>query len=320
WRRLRPSPPPPPPQPRLEILDPALTRAPGLEPLEFESAALDEPLREALLAVPRTVAADPEVKSFLAGLDTSSTAAALSSLRKKLSDGGFTYSLRPGRIGRLQIGKFLGETRTGFCEHYAAAAANILRAAGIPARVVAGFRGGSWNPWTQTLTVKALHAHAWVEAWDSESSRWVRFDPTDAVTTELSLRDAAEWSPEKWKIGDRLWKLWEAWVEAAPVAAYGLTSTAAALAVAGLVLAVSLLGRPPADPARRLLESLERKMRTRRELRRRTGEAPLTWMRRVAAAWPGEAAWWEAAAARFERLAYMRPRAEEAPQQAARRA
>ena len=307
WRRLRPTPPPASPQPRLEILDPALTRAPGLELSASTEGQITSELKESLLFVPKMVEADPLVRSFVSDLDISSTPAALASLRQKLSQEGFTYSLRPGRIGRLQVGRFLKETRTGFCEHYAAASANVLRLAGIPTRVIAGFRGGSWNPWTRTLTVRALHAHAWIEAWDPATSRWLRFDPTDSVTQELSLRDAAEWNPQKWSWQDRLGKLWETWVETRPVLAYAALSFSVALALIGVILAVSLLSKERADPAHRLLEILENKVRFQPSLRRRTGEAPLSWMRRMATAQPAEARRWQTEAARFERLAYARP-------------
>lgn len=307
WRRARPMPPGSPPQPSVEILDPTLNRAPVLEHQPWQPGREDSAWLAQLLHVPKPVAADPAVREFVGGLDASSTPAALASLRKKLASGGYVYSLRPGRIGRLQVGRFLAETRAGFCEHYAAAAANVLRVAGVPARIVAGFRGGSWNPWNQTLTVRALHAHAWVEAWDPAQKRWLRFDPTDAVTHELSLRDATEWNVGEWPVWEKLARRFEAWAEDAPILAYGLLAAFGAATLLALPTAVWLAGRATGDPAARLLARMEQRARRLRAPLRAPGETPLAWMHRIARAHPREAARWAEAAQAFERLAYMPP-------------
>ena len=74
---------------------------------------------------------------------------------------------------------FLFDTRRGFCEHYASAFVVLLRAAGIPARVVTGYQGGEINPRGGYLIVRQSDAHAWAEA--LIDGRWQRFDPTAAV-------------------------------------------------------------------------------------------------------------------------------------------
>jgi hypothetical protein len=77
------------------------------------------------------------------------------------------------------VDEFLFGTRRGFCEHYASAFVVMLRAAGIPARVVTGYQGGSINPNGNYMIVRQSDAHAWAEA--IVGGQWRRFDPTAAV-------------------------------------------------------------------------------------------------------------------------------------------
>jgi len=97
--------------------------------------------------------------------------------------GGFTYTLRPPLLGGHVIDDFLFRTRKGYCEHYASAFAFLMRAAGIPARIVLGYLGGEWNPLGGYLIVQQSDAHAWVEIW-LPARGWVRVDPTSAVAPE----------------------------------------------------------------------------------------------------------------------------------------
>ncbi|WP_339524241.1 transglutaminase TgpA family protein [Pseudomonas sp. EA_35y_Pfl2_R111] len=95
----------------------------------------------------------------------------------------FTYTLRPSRLGLNNIDDFLFATRRGFCAHYAGAMTYVLRAAGIPARVVAGYQGGEYNPAGNYVQVRQFDAHAWVEYWQ-EGQGWVSVDPTFQVAPE----------------------------------------------------------------------------------------------------------------------------------------
>ncbi|MFN3586345.1 MAG: DUF3488 and DUF4129 domain-containing transglutaminase family protein [Moraxellaceae bacterium] len=92
----------------------------------------------------------------------------------------FFYTLRPPALGEQRIDEFLFRTRRGFCEHYAASFVFLMRAAGIPARVVVGYQGGEISPLGDYLMVRQLDAHAWAEVW-LQGSGWVRVDPTAAV-------------------------------------------------------------------------------------------------------------------------------------------
>jgi len=91
---------------------------------------------------------------------------------------GFTYSLTPGEYADLD--EFLFRRRVGFCEHYAASFATLMRLAGIPARVVVGYLGGEYNDLGRFFLVRQSDTHAWCEVWLPEHG-WTRVDPTSAV-------------------------------------------------------------------------------------------------------------------------------------------
>ncbi|WP_434516650.1 DUF3488 and DUF4129 domain-containing transglutaminase family protein [Dechloromonas sp. ARDL1] len=93
----------------------------------------------------------------------------------------FTYTLQPPLLGSNGIDEFLFVTRRGFCEHYAGAFVFLMRAAGIPARVVTGYQGGELNPLDGHLVVRQSDAHAWAEVW-LEGRGWLRVDPTASVS------------------------------------------------------------------------------------------------------------------------------------------
>ncbi|MES2625772.1 MAG: DUF3488 and transglutaminase-like domain-containing protein [Pseudomonadota bacterium] len=95
----------------------------------------------------------------------------------------FFYTLSPPTLGQHSVDEFLFNTRQGFCEHYASSFTFLMRAAGIPARVVTGYQGGAFNPYDGTLTVRQYDAHAWSEVWLPEEG-WIRVDPTGAVAPE----------------------------------------------------------------------------------------------------------------------------------------
>jgi transglutaminase-like putative cysteine protease len=91
----------------------------------------------------------------------------------------FVYTLTPPLLERDSVDEFLFDTRSGFCENYASSFAVLMRAAGIPARIVTGYQGGELNPLGDYMIVRQRDAHAWTEVWLAESG-WVRVDPTGA--------------------------------------------------------------------------------------------------------------------------------------------
>jgi len=95
---------------------------------------------------------------------------------------GYVYTLQPPLVdGENSVDEFLYRTRAGFCEHYAGAFVFLMRAAGVPSRVVTGYQGGELNPIDGYLTVRQSDAHAWGEIW-LQGRGWVRIDPTAAVS------------------------------------------------------------------------------------------------------------------------------------------
>jgi len=104
----------------------------------------------------------------------------------------FVYTLNPPLLGNDAMDDFLFETRRGFCEHYASAFVYLMRAAGIPARVVTGYQGGDKNPLDDYIIVRQSNAHAWAEVWMAGKG-WSRVDPTAAVSPdriESGIQDA----------------------------------------------------------------------------------------------------------------------------------
>lgn len=92
----------------------------------------------------------------------------------------FTYTLQPPLLGQHSVDEFLLGSKRGFCEHFASSFSFLLRAAGIPARVIVGYQGGRWNPVENYLLVSQSDAHAWTEVW-IEDKGWQMIDPTAAV-------------------------------------------------------------------------------------------------------------------------------------------
>ena len=94
----------------------------------------------------------------------------------------FRYSLSPGEY-RNDLEEFLFRRRIGFCEHYAASFATLMRLAGVPARVVIGYLGGEFNEMGHFYLVRQSDTHAWCEVW-LPNTGWTRVDPTNVVAPE----------------------------------------------------------------------------------------------------------------------------------------
>ncbi len=207
----------------------------------------------------------------------------------------FIYTLNPPTMGRRPVARFLFHVRAGYCEDYAAAFATLMRAAGVPARVVVGFFGGEFNPDGGDVIVRNYDAHAWDEIW--VRGQWLRVDPTAAVAPgalrerwpafrRFLVHGVAFQAPRSWwdRLHHRLglWRdaattAWDSWVvdysgrrqaellrrlgwrDAGPVA-LGLTTVILALAAAFLVKTFG--GRAPVtrDAARRVYERYCRRL------------------------------------------------------------
>jgi transglutaminase-like putative cysteine protease len=139
----------------------------------------------------------------------------------------FFYTLQPPLLGQHAVDDFLFVSRRGFCEHFASAYVFLMRAAGVPARVVAGYQGGEINPVDGYFIVRQSDAHAWAEIWLADKG-WIRVDPTAAVApsrieqgiaSALPAGDAlpalvridADWLRDlrnRWEATNNAWNQW----------------------------------------------------------------------------------------------------------------
>jgi hypothetical protein len=134
----------------------------------------------------------------------------VSAVLRYFHQGGFVYSIDLPEQARDWLTEFLMVRRTGYCEHFASAFAVLMRLEHIPARLVAGYLGGSYNPYTDDYTVTQSTAHAWDEVWmpgpgDPRVGRWVRVDPTALAASSNAgrLDSAAQGDTEMLRIQQR---------------------------------------------------------------------------------------------------------------------
>lgn len=131
----------------------------------------------------------PETRAFASKLrdEFKEPALILQAALEWLEKERFVYTLMPPLIAGDTVDEFLFNTRQGFCGHYAAAFTVLMRAAGIPARVVTGYQGGEINPLGNYLIVRQHDAHAWTEVW-LEGRGWIRIDPT-SIASPIRISD-----------------------------------------------------------------------------------------------------------------------------------
>ena len=230
---------------------------------------------------------------------------------------GFSYTLLPAPLGHDSVDDFLFNTHEGFCEHYASAFTVLMRAAGIPARVVTGYQGGYWNNIAQYLLVRNADAHAWSEVW-LEGRGWVRVDPTAAVRPTRISQGASSaagsqlpWyesgmlqsARNQWDIVNRWWSQsvigFDALRQRGLLTPFGIRETDTDMLLKLLVICTAVFGaaglswalwrRPEGDPALAALRALERKL-TRAGIFRGRGEGPQHFLRRAMRALPGQRA------------------------------
>jgi len=104
-----------------------------------------------------------------------------------IANSGYGYTLEPGTYGDAAghdaIDEFWLDRKQGFCEHFASAFVVVLRALGVPARVVTGYQGADPSLIDGYVIVRNSYAHAWAEYWQPGTG-WTRADPTAAVSPE----------------------------------------------------------------------------------------------------------------------------------------
>ncbi|MEP6505160.1 MAG: DUF3488 and transglutaminase-like domain-containing protein, partial [Betaproteobacteria bacterium] len=121
------------------------------------------------------------------GVDTD---AIVASLYDHIGTSGFSYTLSPGAYEADPVDEFWLDRKVGFCEHFATSFVVVLRAMGIPARLVTGYQGTDAQPADGYYIVRQSYAHAWAEYWNPQRG-WVRADPTAAVAPDRIQRGRA---------------------------------------------------------------------------------------------------------------------------------
>ena len=224
----------------------------------------------------------------------------------------FFYSLETAPLGLHGADEFLFDLRVGYCEYYASAFVVLMRAAGIPARIVTGYQGGFWQASDEYLLIRQSDAHAWAEVW-LEGRGWTRVDPTAAVSpsriregARSALSSSEGWLSGEWLYQlrnqyDRLQNIWNRWVlgfdatrQQNFLASLGLdklppgVKAALLVVLAGLVLVPLALLLQATTKGRRRPDRLDRAwLRLRGRLRRAgirpmVGETPIELARRSA--------------------------------------
>ncbi|MDR0996578.1 MAG: DUF3488 and transglutaminase-like domain-containing protein [Zoogloeaceae bacterium] len=132
--------------------------------------------------------------------------------------GGFRYTLSPPALGANAFDDFLFSTKRGFCEHYAASFVYVMRAGGVPARIVTGYLGGEENPEDGYWVVRQSDAHAWAEIWLAGQG-WKRIDPTAVLppaqidaNLAASNRYELSWRYRLQRHWESLENRWNQWV------------------------------------------------------------------------------------------------------------
>ena len=176
---------------------------------------------------------EPQDLSFIAGANprlealaaewgrTQPAAERIAAARRLMQSEGLRYTLTPPTLPETApLDALLFQTRAGFCEHFASAFTALMRAAGVPARVVIGYQGGDWVPGDRWgagfLDIRQRDAHAWSEVWLPQVG-WVQIDPTAWVAPERiesgtvrGLRQLPWWSglERGWTRLDLAWTRW----------------------------------------------------------------------------------------------------------------
>ena len=137
--------------------------------------------REQVLSMQLTEGENPRTFELVKAWQNLSPEQKINKVLQMFREQPFIYTLRPPILRENPIDEFLFNTKRGFCEHYATSFVYLMRAAGVPARIVTGYQGGELNPNGNYLIVRQSDAHAWAEVW-LQGQGWVRIDPTAAVS------------------------------------------------------------------------------------------------------------------------------------------
>lgn len=147
---------------------------------QYRVGEVESPLQlERALQLPEQ--GNPRARQVAAGWRSLPPAERVNQALRFFGSQGLQYTLEPPLYGQQSVDEFVFVGKQGFCEHFAGAFVFMLRAAGVPARVVGGYQGGEQNG--DYLIVRQADAHAWTEVW-LDGVGWRRVDPTFEVAPE----------------------------------------------------------------------------------------------------------------------------------------
>jgi len=334
-----------PPRARYSADGQVLARRDVRRRLRYDVASVSDPVQRAdasatmlARALRLPAASNPRAAALAASWRTaaSNDASLLARAIAYLQNNRFVYTLEPPLMGRDAVDEFLFSAKAGFCEHFASAFVFLMRAAGVPARVVTGYQGGELNPIDRIITVRQSDAHAWAEVY-LRGQGWVRVDPTAAavpnrvaaglagavpegVGLPLMMRPQFQWLRAlryRWEVIAHQWNVWV--LDYNPsrqrdlMAYFGMRDadwrklTAALFTLLGgftaLLLAWSLRNLVRRDPVQRAWLSFCRKLDA-HGVRRAPHEGPQDYAERAARRLPGAADPIRAIAQRYIALRY----------------
>ncbi|MDX1375589.1 MAG: DUF3488 and transglutaminase-like domain-containing protein [Burkholderiales bacterium] len=313
--------------------------------LRYDVASISDPqprVDESRLALTRALRLPPESNPRATALAASWRAESAQDVQllaravAYLRDNRFAYTLEPPLMGGDAVDEFLFSAKAGFCEHFASAFVFLMRAAGVPARVVTGYQGGDLNPIDRIITVRQSDAHAWAEVY-LRGRGWIRVDPTaaavpgrvasglaralpEAAGLPLMMRPQFQWLRTlryRWEVLAHKWNVWV--LDYNPerqrdlMAYFGMREadwrklTAALFTLLGgftaLLLAWSLRNLARRDPVQRAWLAFCRKLDA-RGVRRAPHEGPRDFAERAAVRQPQAAGAIRAIAQRYIALRY----------------
>lgn len=193
--------------------------------IHWRTSELDYPYEQ--LLIPAT--GNPRTRALAQSLREQPPGLRVQSALQWLQKGGYRYTLQPPLLTSADsVDEFLFESKRGFCEHFAGSFAYLMRAAGIPSRVVIGYQGGQKNVTGNYFIIRQADAHAWVEIWLAEAG-WQRIDPTaiiaparidsglaeslpDGTQLPLMLQSEGSWLKDLRMRSDALMYLWNRWI------------------------------------------------------------------------------------------------------------
>lgn len=149
-----------------------------------------EDIRRLYLQLPQSVT--PRTRELGARLEAGNAYDTAVAIRDFLLEYPYDYYPPPQPPDSDAVDIFLFVDERGVCEHYASAMTVLLRSQGIPARLVAGYGSGRYNPVTGYYEVRANDAHGWVEVYFPEYG-WIPFDPTPGWTGDPRTGPVNRW-------------------------------------------------------------------------------------------------------------------------------